>query len=880
MTDVPAQLLEGSHELPWSAPRCISGDSSAADGSSVERPVADTEEFQLTFHLHAASASPCCLDPNLRLSVIEFAELHAADDSVFQCLKDYLCNHGAVVVNESRAIGMLRVRGTAAHFGAALGLRWVHSKDVDGPHRRRMTAVRVPAIFKDAIAAVAGMDERPVLRHPSHHKKHHDGHMHHHSARAVGSDKEDHAPNDPFVAPAIALGKYRFPFFCTGAGQTIGIMAATSEYPQFEADCTSFTAANLPSHSPPPRSFISVDPIPPGPQPGVDAIGELALDSEWASIAAPDASQLIFTAPASPAGCVDTLAAAITQRINHGQPLVYTMSFGGSEKIAREQYPELVQAFSQKLIQAAQLGMTVLCASGDNGDGGNEVKWPASDPNILGCGGTKLVATAAGGVDPTVADVGWKTGDGTTQTTGGGVSEYNSVPDFQTAPGIVLPVYSGSAGLKGRTVPDVAACADGRAGPIWVQGRVVAMGGTSAVAPMLAGLFARINQLMADLSITTPRSSCGLPNSQLYHNFTTCFLDVVTGGNNLYPAIAGYDASTGLGTPMGIQIANLLAGKSDAWLRRGVTLVIQDKPSTSVFAASSGDGVEFAPYAQPIVGLNTDMNVGVSAASGKLVVLARVPSGPFSSIMQSTSTDGCIWTAPTTVFQGITSNYPPALTRAGRATGDVLIMAMAGMLPPAGALLYALSSDAGASWRGLVYCFPDTPRIVSQNAPALVALRPSGNVVMSFIQNGIVYASVGTFDSTGSRLTWGQPVTPFGDQTTTTLPTALAALPNGKVVLAVAASGQGNHNLYATVSSDGISWSGSAPVFAPIVGPFLVNKPFTMGGTLAGVAICTNDNSPSLYSITSPDGVSWSAPQQSVPTMELGVSGSLSSVIF
>jgi kumamolisin len=81
-----------------------------------------------------------------------------------------------------------------------------------------------------------------------------------------------------------------------------------------------------------------------------------------------------------------------------------------------------------------------------------------------------------------------------------------------------------------------------------VDGVDAVIGGTSAVAPLWAGLIARINSAKG--------SPVGFINPHLYRGFG--FNDVTSGGNGGYAAAIGWDACSGLGTPNGRKIADLL----------------------------------------------------------------------------------------------------------------------------------------------------------------------------------------------------------------------------------------------------------------------------------------------------------------------------------
>ena len=104
-------------------------------------------------------------------------------------------------------------------------------------------------------------------------------------------------------------------------------------------------------------------------------------------------------------------------------------------------------------------------------------------------------------------------------------------------------------------VPDVAANADVDFGyAIVVHGQTLAFGGTSAVAPLYAGLFAAFGR---KLSLATPET---LVTPRLWLN-QTCFTDIVTGDNGFYRAEIGPDPCTGLGSPIGQKLATLFGAQ-------------------------------------------------------------------------------------------------------------------------------------------------------------------------------------------------------------------------------------------------------------------------------------------------------------------------------
>jgi kumamolisin len=86
-------------------------------------------------------------------------------------------------------------------------------------------------------------------------------------------------------------------------------------------------------------------------------------------------------------------------------------------------------------------------------------------------------------------------------------------------------------------------------------GQVIAIGGTSAATPLLAGLVAPANQHVGQ--------PVGFVNAALYQ-LSNHFHDITSGNNDItgtlpgYQAGAGGDARTGLGSPQGAALVNAL----------------------------------------------------------------------------------------------------------------------------------------------------------------------------------------------------------------------------------------------------------------------------------------------------------------------------------
>jgi kumamolisin len=285
------------------------------------------------------------------------------------------------------------------------------------------------------------------------------------------------------------------------------------------------------------------------------------LDIEVAAAVAPKAKIVVyFTASASDQDFLDALTTAIHDQTN--SPSVISISWGGPEQTATESFQ---QQFDQALQSAAALGITVTIASGDSGaadegpnewDGVAHADFPASSSYALGCGGTSITVSGGAITNETV----WNQNEADTQddsfgASGGGVSGVFPLPSYQQNANVPVNV---STGKPGRGVPDVAGDADPASGYlIRVDGQEFPIGGTSAVAPLWAGLIALCNQSLGHRA--------GFINPLLYAN-PSAFNDITTGSNRVGPNKVGYDAGpgwdacTGLGSPNGQKILAVLSG--------------------------------------------------------------------------------------------------------------------------------------------------------------------------------------------------------------------------------------------------------------------------------------------------------------------------------
>ena len=286
--------------------------------------------------------------------------------------------------------------------------------------------------------------------------------------------------------------------------------------------------------------------------PGQAADGEVELDIEVAGAVAPKASFVVYFAPNTDQGFIDAISDAINAKPT---PIAVSISWGGPENSWAAQS---MSGMNEAISDAAALGATVTVAAGDNGSSDNasstsgvQVDFPASSPYSLACGGTTLVGNTA--TNTITSEVVWNELAIQGGAGGGGVSVTYAQPTWQKSAGVPASAAGGSgigsATEPGRGVPDVAGNADPYSGyQVVVDGKPQPIGGTSAVAPLWAGLIARLAQASG--------TRFGLLQPLLYAGITpgvdvAGFRDIVEGTNGAYKAGPGWDACTGLGSPNG-----------------------------------------------------------------------------------------------------------------------------------------------------------------------------------------------------------------------------------------------------------------------------------------------------------------------------------------
>jgi kumamolisin len=495
-----------------------------AAGAAYVGPYSDTTPLEITLVLRrrAGGRPEVAAWPRTpRWPRGEFGRHCGADPADLEAARRFARLHGLGETGHDASRRVLHLRGAPQALERAFSVRLGRYTlgDGRGPF---MGPDREPALPPGTLA-VLGLNRRPVAR--------------------AQFRRPRAQPAVTYTPPEVAR-LYSFPTAGTGSGQTIALIElgggfSTSDLAQY------FQGLGI---SPAP-SVTAVGVAGGSNQPGGEADGEVMLDIEVSGSVAPGASIVVYFAPNTDQGFYEAISQAAHDTTH--EPAVMSISWGGPEDSWSS---SAVDAMQSALEDAVSLGVTVTVAAGDSGssdgetDGAPHVDFPASSPYSLGCGGTSL--TASGSVIS--SEVVWNDTASGEGATGGGVSALFPLPAWQR--GLAVPAAPG--GGTGRGVPDVSGDADPMTGyQVRVDGESEVIGGTSAVAPLWAGLVALCNQRLG--------APLGDAHAALYQIGERAFHDITQGNNGAYRAAVGWDACTGLGSPNGAALlAALTALKS------------------------------------------------------------------------------------------------------------------------------------------------------------------------------------------------------------------------------------------------------------------------------------------------------------------------------
>ena len=485
-------------------------------------------QISVTFHLRRKAKLPAEKLASARacLSREKVERDFGAEPEEMKLVSDFAHDSGLTILSADLRKRILVAQGSAAQMMAAFKIRLLDGQSGEQTYRTRSGPIYIPSELIGVINGVFGLDNRPQASSHLRFKK--------------TKTRTDMKPAGFYGTQLAAI--YNFPA-SDGSAQTIGIIELGGGYSAADT-MAYFEELGLPL---PEITTVSLDGAATSPGKDPDADTEVALDLEVAGSVASGAKFVVYFAANTGQGFLQAILNAVHDSVNN--PTIISISWGTAESNFTQQE---MNAMNEAFQTASSLGISVFVAAGDDGaddnvgDGRCHVDFPASSPFVTSTGGTSLVV--AGGLRKESV---WNDGD--YSATGGGISNFFARPAYQQT--ISMPANL-NGDLQGRGLPDVSAVADPDTGyAVRSGGQWMVVGGTSAVAPLFAGLCARLNALTG--------RKIGLLNAAIYKpNVSSAFNDITTGNNSCdgvvgYSAAIGWDPVSGFGSPNGEELLKL-----------------------------------------------------------------------------------------------------------------------------------------------------------------------------------------------------------------------------------------------------------------------------------------------------------------------------------
>ena len=510
---------------------------------STSHPLPSNEQIFVTLMIRRPASLKDHVDGIINgtseiLSHEQFAVKFSMNNTDLSIIEEFANVFGLSIDESHASSSVVILCGNIANFNSAFGVTLSSISINDRTYMSYVGSIRIPTVLDGIIEHIIGLDDSLVLTH-----------------HAVIADPENIASYVGSVplTPIQVSTAYNFPS-SDGYGESVAILELGGGY----------TSQNLTSsfsllgRSPPVIIDVLIDGATNTPN-DVSSV-EVMLDIFVVGGIVPSSKIVVYFAPNSLSGFINALSAAIHDTTNH--PSVVSISWGANESA----WGSSTTAFDSVLQSAAILGITVCVSSGDYGSSadGNlpyTVVYPGSSSYVLSCGGTNLQLNTNGTISN---EISWNSSGG---SSGGGISSVYTNTSWQTgltATKITLPSTTSVISLTGRGLPDVSGNGDGNTGyTFYCQYKnqynqyvntPVTFGGTSAVSPLYAGLIARLNLLTG--------KRLGFANVLFYSN-SSIFRDIISGNNanplsTGYTATIGWDACTGLGSPIGTSIYKIL----------------------------------------------------------------------------------------------------------------------------------------------------------------------------------------------------------------------------------------------------------------------------------------------------------------------------------
>lgn len=494
------------------------------------------------------------------LTPAQFMELYAPTGAQLATVEGFLTQHGIKVTGVLGANTRIHAQASVATLESAFGIA-INNYSYQGQEFFSPSSDPVlPADVGSLVMAIMGMDNRVTMR----------SHMVE-SPRGIGVGPTG-------LMPQQVAALYSWPDVttsATGAGSTIAIATA---FNYRDSDLNKFWSV-----SGVPATTANITRVP------VDGVtntlnGETTLDVARSSAMAPGATLRVYECRNPQFQTFDDEFAQILDDIvNHSITInVVSTSWGGPE--SNTPLADIGAEHQSIASFVSGFGVVMLAAAGDDGSadrasGNDNADYPASDPEVVAAGGTTLTLSpgnghrlaeiawsGAGGADSAIFAVpGYQNGTDFASFTlhnGSCPSDLTTAPGATTDFGAAIGDVCNNAGNDSRQSSDMALDADPATGyGLYYNGRWVEYGGTSFVAPELAGLFADIVQQHASGNIGNGNVliyCAGTGNSSVFGTNPNAFIDIISGSNGKFTAATGWDHPTGWGVPGVDFVANIL----------------------------------------------------------------------------------------------------------------------------------------------------------------------------------------------------------------------------------------------------------------------------------------------------------------------------------
>ena len=516
-----------------------------------------------------------------RLPVLEhdqFVYQFGSIEDEIKLVEDWAIANNLTVFESGADIATVKVQGTNEQFNTLFNIILKTVTDDGRTYLTHTGEITLPGEINDVVARVGGLDNTIFARVC-------------HSQPVVAGSGPDlpitasvaSYPNKSITNPQSIARAYDAPDG-TGIGQRIACLSSAPLTGYLESDVMqNFDTYGV---ARPTLYEVSVNGYT---NPGAFASLEADLDLMALGSMAPSATLITYWCGATSTAfvdCVNTVAADTTYN-----PSILSISYtfyGGD-------YTFLESAFTACIVK----GILIFVATGDRGGNNTVGHYLGTSPQVIAVGGTALYLSG----DPSsTTNNAWQA-EVADPISGGGLSTVHSLPTWQGSPSRYYTTMSsggtlGSPTLLGvRGYPDVCAVCDGYTSFLTYRSpHYYYVGGTSMSAPVVAGLFARLNKLLGR------RIQFAEIMMLLYNNSDNICRDVVLSNNaqaygtNGYNTTTGWDAVTGLGSIKFTAVYNILRNRRGGGGAGGLvtsTIPIDVGASYAIVIGAGGTGSTF-----------------------------------------------------------------------------------------------------------------------------------------------------------------------------------------------------------------------------------------------------------------------------------------------